>query len=431
MLRLLVVLLVACAADAAPPTGLPTWLDTWVVARDCLVASGNTREGISVARLEGRECSRPLHQLDVLVPAHPLGAVWRRAIDRSQLLVIAQPPRVSASIVDEVDELAHMLGTAIGHEIVPRKAGVALTSLPDPVALFDGRSPSPRDVRINAGSIEAMVSDLEQGESTHYVVTSFGNESRVETPLFAKLAVPSLDWHASARAIAAIDRGHHRSVVYPGGATWSYEIERSSDDGKHWTRETIRDAGRVVTSSIDRKTGELVLLLQRDRSRFSHRLIAGAPPVIHEVGLWGEVDPLSATCGTWMLDHELVRRLIPLDDMRELHGWGKGAAFDCRGDSALVLRHGPDVVEHCTKQCDVVFAPPVGIRGGAGLLRGERWIYASNIDGVVAVWAAGQRGPKFHRVASSDPVVAVAALADRAVLVLRSEAGRYSIVPLP
>ena len=112
----------------------------------------------------------------------------------------------------------------------------------------------------------------------------------------------------------------------------------------------------------------------------------------------------------------------------------KTMKLDCRGDAALVLRHDPDVLERCSDEgCQQVFVAPMERDGVAALLDDGRWIYAADLDGMVALWIEGADAPHVYRLSGPRrELEAVAVDQGELLLVYGGEPRRHHwSVPVP
>ncbi len=117
---------------------------------------------------------------------------------------------------------------------------------------------------------------------------------------------------------------------------------------------------------------------------------------------------------------------MPLHDKQ-----GPDPAIDCRGETALVLRRLPDVVERCTgDHCRVVFEARHHERGGAALFDNGTWIYAAALGRVVGVWREGGAAPAFYQLEDGDELKGVTVLNNTAYFVVVN-AGLYRVRPIP
>lgn len=419
---IVVLLWLGCATARETPVldpELERWIADWDEARRCLVApAADSMTGVAISMLEGRDCRKALHKLDVRIAAErdPL-ELWRSAIDRTGWIEGQQSPGTRSILVKEIDARVRALVTLQGRHRVEGRASPSPPTLGAPWRY----SHEPQDGRrFDGGRLFAY----EWGGKS-VLVEEYGRGRWFEVP---QPALPSGTW--GVRDGWGIDRGTRRIVVRP-KPDGTYELEISDDAGKTWRRHAQH--ARLLRGWQDLATGEVYLLVE-DGTHFVHRVTADDPrPVVEETRIWDT--ELRTSClrdgRIWALTHAHVTRVRPaLEAPLEISGSGKDATLDCLGDQAIVLRRDPEVIERCTGEgCRPVFSPPAGLHGVAALLEDGRWIYAAELGGIVGVWVeGGGERPSVFRLPWYSALEAIVVL--KGVPILMSS-GMLLALPVP
>lgn len=424
MSRLLVLALVSGCASLASSTETSTthledWLDNWVTARNCLVDNaGDTRVGLAMSSLQGRDCASSLQKLELEVE-DPGGSTVKEFARLSRTIAEAESLSERASAVDALDAAASAVGALRGHPIARRSSTRELLTLPQPWIPFENGERYAQS--FNAGFAHTISSD-------HYtVLESFGKATVSWFAKAERLALPSRDVTVSRHAWLAAAVGDDLVVVMrpDSGAKHAYVLESSHDRGRHWKREPMFVGGSFVRGWQDPRTGEIVLSLQKGETSYVQQLTAaGAGPLIETETADQLQDRTCVRDGhVWSLNGESLVS-VKAGKRMMLTGWANEPDLDCRGDAAYVLRHAPDVIERCTSTCTRSFeAPSKSLRGVIGVLDDGRWIYAATLSRVIAVWVEGAGTPRFWRLPTfehdeSKTLMSISVLAGKPALVL-------------
>lgn len=398
MPRALAAVLVIVGCTSAKPTEprLDDWLDNWVEARRCLADDAeDTATGIEINMLRGLNCARLLKLLDI-PDGELVDDMWRDLVDGVRTIDEETSVFPRAAAVDRVDAAAFAMGLAVDHPIPMRAKRAPLSQLAAPWKPFERGVQS-----YNAGLVQMY------SQNTYAVVDDIGNVSVVEVPRSESLALPSREVTVPRRALVASAIGDDRvAVMWPGqGEHYAYIVERSHDGGRRWTRELVLPGGELRRWWQDGRTGEIVLSVEQGGKAYVHALTATGMSFSVETAIANQFDDKGCIRDghVWSLNGESLVSLKTAKRMW-LTGWSNtNAALDCRGDTAIVLRHEPDVIERCTTTCAPVFnAPSRDVRGVVGVLDDGRWIYAASVERLVGVWIEGAQEPFFWRMPWSN-----------------------------
>ena len=401
MSRLLVIALVACAPATAEPstTKLEQWLDTWIEARSCLVANtDDTQTGIAMNALLGRPCAASLRALDVEVRDDTANPTWRRMVSLVRSIEADESPKARGPMVDRLDLLAFATATAISHPISLRPRGIALEMLPEAWEAFPNQ---PGEKRYNGSPVDWV------GLDNYSVVEKLGVVRRIEHPRSQILALPSHDVTFSNEAWFATAIGDDQLIVRRPreDEPYAYVVESTHDGGRTWTIEPMFRGGRYNGGYQDPRSGEIYVEALQNDVLYAQTLSAAGP------GPWWRTSapdlPWWTRCisdgAIWLSKGELLV-FAKTGALIWLTGWANVPDLACRGATALVLRHDPEVIERCGTKCEQVFAVPSSAKGSLGPPRGVigvfddgRWIYAVKFESVVAVWIEGVALPVFWK----------------------------------
>jgi hypothetical protein len=427
----LVALLAACAWSEPPARSdvvssyrsLHTWLDTWIDARHCIIGNApDSLTGVTIEKLVGRDCSRQLHQLEVHVATddESVNSAWRGVIEHAHVVASSSDLLKRAQGIDELDALARTLGLAIGRWVPPLEPGPPLEHLPDHRPMFGGKPAFPRN--LVGGYVTGGQFPPEGSTDMALEVDRLGNPLRypefiydTPRPAFARIQDPTATvtlWFSS---------DHTYSVdVTTDGATRSTHVK-----------------GQLIGHWQHPITGEIVVFVNDHGDSFIHRYRPGSTTrIVEPAPFWDRFDA-RATClssgDVWLLLRETVTRVN--DKERWLMPVGEISlkmTMDCRGDTALVLRHDPDVLERCQEgQCEEVFRLEGPREGAAALLDDKRWAYVAELDGIVALWVEGEAEPRTFRLRGDSKLVAVAVDRGELLLISVDPMRRYWSVALP
>lgn len=417
-IQVLLLFVVGCASaeSDSPATLAREWIENWREVRQCLVADAeDVRTGLAMSQLVGRDCSKRI------------GDLARGLPDESSIApLVSQQSSLSlrAKAVARLDAVALQHGQFVA-AIAPARS---LPTLRGVHSLFAGQDVAV--ARFNGGMVTGT------RPTDQFISAAIGDERRISIETGATLAIPSRRWSVSAheRPLAAADAGLRKVVVRRSGR--SYAIDTSVDDGRRWTTRTSN--ATVVDHWQDTRTGVIELLV-RDRNdvllgrRIDPRNSRTEEWVADSSASLNSADVECENGGArWSLDGDRVARFA--ERALTLHGSARDGQMDCRGQSALVLRRNPDVIERCHQHCWEVFVPPEHLRGSAALLDDGRWLYVAAREDVVAVWIESRDpyeptpGPRFYRLPTSAPIVGLTVLSGRPALVT-SDNG-YALVPL-
>ncbi len=336
---LFVVGLTACAtADGQPvPDGIETWLDTWAEARRCLVVDAeDTTTGVAISMLTGRDCAKPLHQLQI---SSPENALWSSAIDLVGKLDDPSPS-VRALWIADIDSRAHLLGLIAGH----------LTTAPTITAPLQALHPDailsrPRLVEEAWPRQHSIVREL---STRRYYVLEVGAKGP------SGVVVLKPVWRSADHA---------------------YEIRISSDHGASWQTRIGPPLSHVEDHWQDPQSGTIELLIEDVYgSWWVHRVTPGSPTIVRH-GFDrsrddGYVDrPLRCEDHgvLWQVDGDIAARFG--DPPLPLGGAARGGQVACRGEMAVVLRRNPETIERCEdRMCRWEWSPPAKLHGSVALL---------------------------------------------------------------
>ncbi len=407
-----------------PQASLQAWLDTWLEARRCLVGDAeDTRTGVAIGMLVGRDCARPLHQLEAMSRTGDAGLdrAWSAAVERIPGIAAATTPEMRANEIDVLDAFARALGFAINRWIPPSDRGAKLPLLADPEEMFGGKRVMTTD--FSGGFPHALQSPPPDSDDWAISVDQYGNKL-LYTQVMQDLRRPWPIAHADSPSQALL-------VWMP--RNYAYAIDVTPKGG---TTTTSFVRGNLDRWWQDARTGEVIMVVDARRTQI-HRLRPGssAPLVAKTFPLTSHFRKTCLHGGeVWGLEGETVVRVTsPERRIFELGGISKGMHLDCRGDTALLLRHFPDVIERCREDaCEEVFTSDTYREGVAALLDDGRWIYASELDGVVAVWVEGEAGPQLFRFPGMPWLVAITESGGKPALVVSAYAsGIYHRFALP
>lgn len=415
---LLLAVVAACNLGHAGPepavTSIETWLDHWAEARRCLVADAETTQtGVTMAMLLGRTCHDELRVLvettsDAVMPGP-------RLVDNIWLHPSVPAQRTAA--IELVDRFARDLGKRVGRNVSPPR-----TSRPLPVLQPKQRIDVDGAMRVSGGVIRLF------GE-TETVIDQTGAIAQYSSDRTRHVIKPDDGRRES--HVANAESGQQRISVWSlQSSDHAYEIEISSDGGATWTLVEAPKGTTYLDSWQDPLTRAIEIAVGSEKSAAIHRITAKQPtPVVGNAPV--RTAPGFVECANdgkfWSLGHNAVQRFG--EPSMRIKSWASFGGLDCRGTTALVLGHWPDTLERCTDRCEQVFASPNTIEGRSALLDDGRWVYAAELDQIVAVWTERAAEPTFHRLPKPATIAAMTVLKGQVQLVIDDGKTR-ELVPL-
>lgn len=427
----LLVLLSACsgsdrdAQTRASYRSLHTWLDTWLEARQCVVGSApDTLAGVTIGKLIGRDCSRLLHQLElpVVTDDAALDRAWSGAIDRFKRTADAESLTTRANGIDETDAAARALGLAVGRWIPGMTKGEPVPLLPDPAPMFGGVDVL--DLHFNGGFPYAYQVPPEGANTTAIGVDRLGNRLAYHQSIDSRRPFAFAEVVTASQALLVWTRGD---------APFAYAIDVKPKGG---VARTTYVPGKLRYHAQHPQTGQIVMHVEHDHEYFIHRIEPGSiTPRVSPGQQLGEYR-YNARCmhdgELWGLAGEVAVHVTEKEHWPKLvYEISKDMTLDCRADAALALRHHPDVLERCGEGgCEEVFSAPIDRPGSAALLDDGRWLYASLLEGIVALWIEGSDAPALYRVKGHHQLAAITVDRGEPLLAFRS-GSRYWSVGVP
>jgi len=425
MRHLTLLALVACSSvsgSAEPQNNhLDGWLERWDRARSCLVeGGGNTRNGVAISTVLGRDCTAFVAAVEEPPGDDPLWSYTRVLVGELSTTSIEQ----RALVVDQID--ANLSAR-------PRTRRLIIPG--EPPRVLDGYRPrwleEAHRVTFNAGAIHT-----EHRYCDEHVTGSDRSDHPcwlhhpLERPVY-----PSGTWFPDAvvikgetisRQLAAADDGAFRLILALDDEEAAYVAWLSSDAGRTWRRTAAPAGTRVVAYWQEPGSGRIDVIVRDLDDVYRHRISPRGQIQMSRIYArrsWDFPLGLEISCRHGEVAWSVVGNdVIEIGDhVRRWHlnGFGRGADVDCRGDTAIVLRHGPDVIERCGAGCNSVFAPKFDGRGVAALADDQTWVYALAVDRVVAVWREGRRGVELYQLAEPGELQALSVLGGEAWLVTK------------
>ncbi len=434
-IALVLISLAACASSEAsqPPSGLAAWLDNWDKIRECLASDGgDTRTGVAIAALVGRDCAEYFPTLTVddrMIES----TVWRTAIGIVETIRKTTDPTARASLIELVDRHVVTLSRSIRRKFKAPERGAPL---PTSSELALPALAGTHDATFNAGLLRAFAARQE------LVRTTFSRNVPKDIYIHEQFSVPTfpsgswlvesvnLDVFGLPNLVGAGDDGRDRLIVNRGsGHDFAYSFLASSDGGAHWRFQAAPRGTRLVDSWQDPRTGEFDLIVRDLDDTYLHHINPKGAQITVQ-SLRREPGPLHVSCRhggvMWSLDGNGILEIGDRTRRWSLGGSTSDAQVDCRRDFAIVLRRDPDVIELCGTGCNRVFAPRAHLRGVAALDDHQHWIYAAAVDDVVAVWRQGRSSVQLFRMKQAAKLRALTVL-DRENYLITDQDNRVEI----
>jgi hypothetical protein len=346
--------LIACASPAQHPNALASWLDDWESARRCWVgtATYDLEAALAVGELSGRRCRMRL-SIDHRELDAPLAELVERANRGANALRHERDVTRRARVLDQIDRDVARLYQLANLDEPTRE-------VEEPLEVLD------------------TVRALEHG--------------RVESATEASIA--ALDERLTIRILP-----HHQ-----------WETASSHDGGRTWTTARNPPDTRLVGLSQDPDSGTIELLVERDNFVWLFRVTTRSLPTFEqdavELGTHrGSRVDCRAGATSWIVTPTDLLRVQGRRVSTVYAGWNpherRSTQLACAHETAIVLRHDPDVVERCTGgACERVLEVKHSRRGAVSLTAGG-WVYAASLGGVVGIWQA-HGAPRFYRVADGE-----------------------------
>lgn len=425
---LLLTLLSACCSDSdrdaggrAPHRSLQTWLDTWLEARECIVGNApDTLTGVTIGRLIGRDCSRLLHQLELQVVTDDgeVDRAWWGVIEHLKRTTEAESLATRANGIDETDVAARALGLAVGRWIPEMTKGTPLPLLPEPMPMFGGVDVF--DLHLNGGFPYAYQVPPDGSNTMAIGVDRLGNRLSYSQSIDSRRPIAFAEVLTATQSLRVWTRAD---------APFAYAIDVTPTGGV--TRTTYLP-GKLRYQAQHAQTGQIVMHVEHDHEYFIHRIDPGSStPEISPGQHLGE-HQYNARCmhdgELWGLAGDVAVHVTEKEHWpKVVYEISKNMTLDCRADSAIVLRHHPDVVERCGEGgCAEVFVAPTNLEGVAAFLDDGRWIYSAVHGDIVALWVE-DREPTFARMRRPKNLVAITVDRGLPILVLRNRDRYWSV----
>ncbi len=396
-------LLVACGtADSKPPpvsAGLEAWLETWDEARRCLVADGHDLEtGVAISILTGRDCTKPLHQLQIQGRVvDEVDGWWRAAVDRIRKVGNLVLPSRRAALIAEIDERVRLLSLVSRH-VSPVPAPAATLKTLQVQATPDGVAPE--------SDLAWLEEAMEKSRDRFVVIAGAADGSN-------GVVVRRPAWRSAEHA---------------------YELWISANRGASWQTQMGPARSHIVDRWQDLATGTVELLIKDHLGlSFVHRITPGAARVIvpghdtsRDLGSTGGVIRCDQGGVMWEVEGDRAARFG--GKALQLDGSARDGQVACRGDVAVVLRRDPDQIERCERHCRSEWFAAPELRGSIAMLKDRRWVYAANLEQVVAVWVEDQRSPRFFRLPVDGDIVGLAMKGGRLVLTVTDGSSSVAVL---
>ncbi len=294
--------------------------------------------------------------------------------------------------------------------------------LPDPAPMFGGVDVL--DLHFNGGFPYAYQVPPEGSDTMAVGVDRLGNRLAYAQSINSRRPFAFAEVSTASQALFVWTRAD---------APFAYAIDVTSKGG---VTRTTYVPGKLRYHAQHAQTGQIVMHVEHDHEYFIHRIEPGSStPTVSPGQHLGE-HQYNARCmhdgELWGLAGEVAVHVTEKEHWpKVVYEISKDMTLDCRTDVALVLRHYPDVLERCGEGgCEEVFSAPIDRAGSAALLDDGRWIYASLLEGIVAVWIEGNEAPALYRVSGQHQLVAITVDRAEPLLAFRSQR-RYWSVGLP